>query len=75
MLCPRSSRSSLIYLGGGLPPAGNPWLGGAGALPLGSLRTFRRCWHQPWLGCGVGASLEGASGSVSRTLGTRNMET
>lgn len=65
-------QSNLIYLGGGLPPAGNPWLGGSGALPLGSLGTFSRCWHKPWLGCGVGAGLEGGSGSICRTLGPRN---
>lgn len=50
ILCPRSSRSSLIYLGGGLPPVGNPWLGGTWALPLGSFGTFSRCWHKALAG-------------------------
>ena len=32
ILCPRSSRSGLIYLGGGLPPVGNPWAGRSSGL-------------------------------------------
>ena len=63
ILCPRSSRSGLIYLGGGLPPVGNRWAGRSSGPSLGSLGTCSRCWHQLRLGLGAG------SGGVGREAG------
>lgn len=50
---------------GGIPP----WLGGAGALPLGGLRTFSRCWHRPLLGGGVGRSQPGGGAQSQQAHG------
>lgn len=74
ILCPRSSRSGLIYLGGGLPPVGNPWAGRAAALPVGSLGTCSRCWHQSELVFGAGRGEAGGGQGSRRDVGAQGQE-
>ena len=71
ILCPRSSRSSLIYLGGGLPPVGNPWLGETWALPLGSFGTFSRCWHKAPAGMWGGSRPQGGFRVSKQDIGAQ----
>lgn len=72
---PKVQQKCLIYLGGGTSSWGESLAGGTGALPVGSFGTWAGAGTKPRLGCGVGAGLKEVSGSVSRTLGPRNMRT
>ena len=74
ILCPRSSRSGLIYLGGGLPPVGNRWAGRSSGPSLGSLGTCSRCWHQLRLGLGAGSGEAGGGQGSRSDVGAQGQE-
>ena len=50
---------------------GNPWAGRAAALPVGSLGTCSRCWHQSELVVGTGGGKRGVGREAGATWGLR----